>query len=195
MSATCCVEATVTATVAQLRAVLAFADDDPSRSISRVCLEPSHGRIIATDGHALVVVGRDVEAPDAPDTARWLVFATDVIAALRGRKPGAAVTLHCTEDSVVAECDGTTAVIARDRAEYPPVRSVVPSWAPAETPAGRWRIDTRYLAKIDVLARATCAHKEWPLGVEIRTPGDVLSPVRFDLPDRKGMVVVMPMRL
>ena len=186
-------ETGIVCTVAELRAVLAFASTDSTREhLHALCLE--RARVLASDGHTaclLMPCAQPTNAPDAPE--RWVVGVPAVKMLVSGRSAGTEITLTYGDAAIVAESPAGRLDLPRLDVQFPPVMQCVPSHVASDGPCATYGIDARYLARLAIMSKALGGKTVW----RVRTPDDGSAPIRYDAssPTACATVIIMPARI
>ena len=152
--------------------------DISRESIQHTELDAKGNRLIATDGHKLVVI---------PCTSTQ----TDVSGAIpdeslsisrKAQKGLPEITLTCLSETITEECTGTT--LKRPKRNYPPIDQVIPDYSKCKTKAV-----TCFSAKyLDQIAKAL---GEDVLELEFDY-SDRLSPIKIRVKNTEAFAVLMP---
>ena len=150
----------------ELRALCEFASPDPTRaSMNQIYFEPSKGRIVATDGHCLVMVENASGAKPQPEFVVPLETLESFCKLLRQGQVLSAngatdkacrdVRLSVFQEQVPASARVQAVLNGSDPAEFPPYGHVIPLLDGMEPAAGAMAFNARYLSRLALVQRAT----------------------------------------
>lgn len=179
-------------TIDDLKALVAHASKDTARPhVNSLCIDPSHRRAMATDGHRIAVVV-DPEAKVGADLVDPMLLSVADAKVLI--KQGAASWTISTDGTARASTRAganLTATFDPVKAQFPPVDAILKYAHPVATPAAAVGFDVRYLADLKLVVDAADNVVD-ARAVTIFMPAENDRPATFVAGD--WTVVIMPMK-
>ena len=184
-------------TKADIAALATFASKDKTRPhLASICVDPSLGRVVATDGHRLVLA-RAAWKKTAP---RFLVPAAELAKAAKLIDAKGEVAISATRGDdgsavVRVTAGGTVASFAAPTEQFPPVDQILElRTKKSDNVADRIGLNAKYLNDILLVQRAAEIEGVW-----IEAWNDVAEPIWFEARnagiDVTWIGCIMPMRL